>query len=235
MIIVLRPDATEEQLEHIKEKLSGLGFKLNISVGAERTVIGIIGDRSVLEEYPLTAMPGVESAMAVSKPYKVASREFHPENTVIKLDNLVIGAEKIMVIAGPCSVEDKDLLLEIAQTVKKMGATMLRGGAFKPRTSPYAFQGLGEEGLKYLAAARDATGLKIITEVMDPRDVALVEKYADIIQLGARNMQNFNLLKEVGKCKKPVLLKRGLMSTIMELLMSAEYIMSQGNKEVILC
>jgi 3-deoxy-7-phosphoheptulonate synthase len=235
MIIVLRPDATGEQQDHIIKKLKGLGLQVHISKGTERTILGAIGDEAILQSVPLEAIPGVEKVLPILKPYKLASREFRKEDTVIDVGSARIGGRKIAVMAGPCAVENKTLLVEIAKEVKSAGAAFLRGGAFKPRTSPYAFQGLEEEGLKYLAEARDRVGLPIVTEVMDPRDIALIAKYADVLQIGARNMQNFRLLKEVGLCKKPVLLKRGISATIKEWLMSAEYIMAGGNHSVILC
>ena len=236
MIIVLRPDATKENVRHIVEKVKKLGLKPWVSEGEERTIIGVIGAEDVLRIQPLEVFPGVEKVMPILKPYKLVSRDFKKEGSVINLGKGVkIGGNKVVVMAGPCSVEKKDLLLDIARKVKAAGATILRGGAFKPRTSPYAFQGLGEKGLKYLSEARDKTGLLIVTELMDTRMLKLVEKYTDIIQIGARNMQNFDLLKAVGKSKKPVLLKRGMANTIKELLMSAEYIMAEGNFKVILC
>ncbi len=235
MIIVLRPDATEEQVDHIVKKLKGIGLQAHISKGTERTIIGAIGDEAVLRSLPLEAIPGVENVLPILKPYKLASREFKKENTVIKVGNAEIGGRRIAVMAGPCAVENKALLFQIADEVKKAGANFVRGGAFKPRTSPYTFQGLGEEGLKYLAEARERTGLPVVTEVMDPRDMEAIVKYADVVQIGARNMQNFRLLKEVGEYRKPVLLKRGISATIKEWLMSAEYIMAGGNHNVILC
>jgi len=236
MIIVLKQGATQQQIDHIVKKIEKMALKPWLSKGIERTIIGVIGAEDALRLEPLEAYPGVEKVIAVLKPYKLASRDAKKENTVIKFDNGVeIGGKNITVMAGPCSVEGEDLLLDIAVKVKAAGAVILRGGAFKPRTSPYAFQGLGEEGLQYLAKAREETGLLIVTELMDLRQTELVEKYTDIIQIGARNMQNFDLLKEVGKLKKPVLLKRGMANTIKELLMSAEYVMSEGNFRVILC
>ncbi len=235
MIIVLRPDATEENKEHIVKKLKDLGLQAHISKGKERTIIGAIGDESVLRSVPLEAFPGVESVLPILKPFKLASREFRKEDSVVSVLGREIGGRKLAVIAGPCAVENRAILLEVAKAVKEAGAAFLRGGAFKPRTSPYAFQGLEEEGLKYLKDARDRTGLPVVTEVMDPRDIQLVAEYADILQIGARNMQNFRLLKDVGMCRKPVLLKRGISATIKEWLMSAEYIMSGGNHNVILC
>lgn len=235
MIIVLKPGASEKEVKHIIERVEELGLKHMVSRGTERTIIGVIGEEDVLRVQPLEAFPGVEKVMAVLKPYKLVSREFRPENTKIYVKDVEIGGKQIVVIAGPCSVENKKMLKEIAKQVKEFGALMLRGGAFKPRTSPYAFQGLGEEGLKILREVGDEFNIPIVTEVMDTRDVELGVKYADVIQIGARNMQNFNLLKEVGKVKRPILLKRGMMATVKELLMSAEYILSEGNFNVILC
>ncbi len=237
-IIVLRPDATEEALRHILKKLESKGLQANVSKGTERTIIGVIGDTSKVteeEEDAIRAMAGVENVMRIVKPYKLASREFKSDNTIIDVNGRFIGGNRVHVIAGPCSVENKTMMIGIAEDVKKAGATFIRGGAFKPRTSPYSFQGLGEKGLEYLAEARKKTGLPVVTELMDPRDLEVIVKYTDIIQIGARNMQNFRLLLDVGSVKKPVLLKRGLSSTIKEWLMSAEYIMSKGNHQVILC
>ncbi|MBU4310082.1 3-deoxy-7-phosphoheptulonate synthase [bacterium] len=235
MIIVLKRGATKEQINHILKKIESLGLRHMVSKGVERTIIGVIGEEDILRVQPLEVYPGVEKVMPVLAPYKLVSREFKQEDSVIDIKGIKIGGKKIVVIAGPCAVEEKELLISIAKKVKAAGATILRGGAFKPRTSPYSFQGLGKKGLEYLKAAREETGLAILTEVMDTRDVELVAEYADILQIGARNMQNFNLLKEVGKYKKPVLLKRGISATLTELFMSAEYILSSGNKEVILC
>ena len=235
MIIVLKSGSTQADVDYISEKLHEKGLKVHVSQGEERTIIGAIGDERILREAALAAYPAVEKVLPILKPFKLASRDFHKEDTCVTVGDTVIGSDEISVIAGPCSVETREGLLEVARSVKKSGAKLLRGGAFKPRSSPYAFQGLGEEGLKYLAEARDETGLKVVTELMDPRDAELVDRYADMIQIGARNMSNFNLLKEVGKLKKPVLLKRGLSSTVKEWLMSAEYILNEGNMEVILC
>jgi len=236
MIIVLRSDATEEQINHIIERVQKLGLKTVLSKGTQRSIIGVIGPEDILQVTPLEVFPGVERVMPVLAPYKLVSREFKHEDSVIDLGKGVkIGGKKIVVMAGPCAIENMDTLHEIAVEVKKAGAGVLRGGAFKPRTSPYSFQGLGEEGLKYLNQVGKELNLVTISEVMDTRHVELVAKYADILQIGARNMQNFNLLKEVGLSKKPVLLKRGLSSTIKELLMSAEYILSGGNFNVVLC
>jgi 3-deoxy-7-phosphoheptulonate synthase len=237
-IIVLRPGATEEDLRHLVTKLEGKGLNTHISKGTERTIVGVIGDTSKVsedEENAIRVMPGVEDVMRILKPYRLASREFKKDNTLVEVRGRVIGGNKLHVIAGPCAVENRTLILNVAAKVKEAGATFLRGGAFKPRTSPYSFQGLGEEGLIYLQEAREMTGLPIVSELMDARDIEVMEKYTDIFQIGARNMQNFRLLLEVGLIKKPVLLKRGLSSTIKEWLMSAEYIMSGGNHQVILC
>ena len=214
MIIVLRPDATKKQIDHIIEKVKKLGLKPMVSSGVERTIIGVIGEEDILRVQPLEAFPGVEKVMPILKPYKLVSREFKSEDSVINVDGVKIGGKKLIVMAGPCSVENFEMLLDIGKKVKKAGASILRGGAFKPRSSPYSFQGLGEEGLKFLKDVKKETGLKVITEVMDTRDVWMVEKYADILQVGARNMQNFNLLKEVGLSQKPVLLKRGMSATV---------------------
>ncbi len=235
MIIVMKSDATEDDIKHVEEKIKEWGLKPHISRGIERTIIGVIGDERQIMDKPLHALPGVEEVIPILKPYKLASKEFKKKKSVIEVDGIKIGGEEIVIIAGPCSVENEERTIEIAKAVKKAGAKMLRGGAFKPRTSPYTFQGLGEEGLKILRMAKEETGLPIVTEVMDPRDVELVASYADVLQIGARNMQNFSLLKEVGKCRKPVLLKRGFAATIKEWLMAAEYILSGGNERVILC
>ena len=236
MIIILKSDVTEEQIGHIVEKVEKLGVKAHLSRGVERTIIGLIGPEDVLQVTPLEVFPGVERVIPVLAPYRLVSREFKKEDSVIAINEHVkIGGQRIHVMAGPCSIETGEGIRALAQKVKKAGATILRGGAFKPRTSPYDFQGLGEEGLKYLAAAGRESGMATVTEVMDPRDVGLICRYADILQVGARNMQNFSLLKEVGKVPKPVLLKRGIAATIKEWLMSAEYILANGNFNVILC
>jgi 3-deoxy-7-phosphoheptulonate synthase len=237
-IIVLRQSATEDELRRIVKKLEGRGLRANISKGTERTVIGVIGDTSKIaeeEENAIRVMPGVEDVMRILKPYKLASRDFKAEDTTITIRGNVIGGRKIQVIAGPCAVENRTMIVSIAEKVKNAGASFLRGGAFKPRSSPYSFQGLREEGLKYLSEAREKTGLPIVTELMDPRDIEIVIRYSDVVQIGTRNMQNFSLLLEVGMCDKPILLKRGLSATIKEWLMAAEYIMSRGNQKVILC
>ena len=235
MIIVLKPGATKGEVDHILSKIREAGLTPHISKGEERTIIGVIGDERVLQNQPLSIYPGVEKVLPILAPYKLVSREFRKENTVVQVDGVAIGEKRIVIMAGPCAVETKELLFSIAQEVKDAGALFLRGGAFKPRTSPYAFQGLGEEGLEYLAEAKRKTGLRIVTELMDPRDIPLMMRYTDMIQIGARNMQNFRLLAEVGSYEKPVLLKRGLSATIKEFLLSAEYILSSGNHRVVLC
>jgi len=235
MIIVFKQSATEKQIKHVTTKLKKLGLKPMISRGVERTIIGAIGEEDILRVQPMEVFPGVEKVMATMAPYKLVSREFKHEKTVVSVGKVKIGSRHLAVMAGPCSIENCDMLLKIAKAVKKSGASILRGGAFKPRTSPYAFQGLGEEGLKYLHQAGKEEGLPVVTELMDIRDLDVVERYSDMIQIGARNMQNFNLLKEVGLSKKPILLKRGMMSTVKEWLMSAEYILSNGNFNVVLC
>ncbi|MBF0387149.1 MAG: 3-deoxy-7-phosphoheptulonate synthase [Candidatus Omnitrophica bacterium] len=240
MIIVLQPGATEENIRHILEKTEAMGLRANVSRGAERTVIGLIGPEDKLQVVPLEVFPGVERVMPVLAPYKLVSREFKGTGSVVKVGSAAsglaeAGGKRLVVMAGPCAIEGYDMLLAIAKKVKAAGANMLRGGAFKPRTSPYDFQGMGEEGLKILQAVGKEAGIATVTEVMDPRDVELVARYADMFQIGARNMQNFSLLREVGKARKSVLLKRGISSTIKEWLMSAEYILAQGNYDVVLC
>lgn len=236
MIIVFKRDATKDQINHLIERVQKLGLKAMVSEGVERTIVGIIGPEDVVRIQPLEVFPGVEQVMPVLAPYKLVSREFKKEDSVIKIkDKVEIGGKKIVVIAGPCSIESKEQLEKVAQITKKSGALILRGGAFKPRTSPYTFQGLGEEGLKILKDVSEKFSIPTVTEIMDTRDVELVARYADVLQIGARNMQNFNLLKEVGQTQKPVILKRGLSATIKEWLMSAEYILAGGNFNVILC
>jgi 3-deoxy-7-phosphoheptulonate synthase len=235
MIVVMSHRASEGEIEAVLVRLEKIGFQIHLSRGVERTIIGAIGDRSTVGEISLEAMPGVEKVVPIIQPYKLASRTFQEENTVVRVGNLEIGGDTIHVMAGPCAVESRDQLMQAARIVRDAGGTILRGGAFKPRTSPYSFQGLEEEGLKLLAEAREETGLLIVTEVMDVRTVPMVAQYADILQIGARNMQNFFLLKEVAKIDKPVVLKRGPSATIEEWLMAAEYIMSGGNYNVILC
>ena len=236
MIIVLKPNATKQDINHIIERANKLGLKPHVSQGTERTIIGLIGPEDALRAVPLEAFPGVENVIPILAPYKLVSREFKKDNSIVSInEHLKIGGKKVIIFAGPCAIENEEILLEIGERVKFAGASVLRGGAFKPRTSPYAFQGLGEEGLKILQRVSKKLNMPTVTEVMDPRDVGLVARYADILQIGARNMQNFNLLKEVGMTKKTILLKRGLACTVKELLMSAEYIMAEGNNNIILC
>ncbi len=236
MIIVLKPEATQAQIDHIIDKVQALGLTPHVSKGSERTIIGVIGPEDVLRVTPLDVFPGVENVMPVLSPFRLVSREFKKEDSIIELGKGVsIGGKEAVIMAGPCTIENIDSLFEIAKEVKKAGAAVLRGGAFKPRTSPYSFQGLGKAGLQMLKKVGNELGLVTISEVMDPRDVGLVAEHVDILQIGCRNMQNFNLLKEVGAVKKPVLLKRGMASTVKDLLMSAEYILSGGNFSVILC
>ncbi|MEK7703083.1 MAG: 3-deoxy-7-phosphoheptulonate synthase [Nitrospirota bacterium] len=235
MIVVLKPGATDLQKEQVVAKITEAGLTPHVMTGTERTVIAVIGDERVLSPDILSAMIGVEEVVPILSPYKLVSREYQKENSVIDVSGVRIGEKKIVVMAGPCSIETKERLFSIADSVKEAGALILRGGAFKPRTSPYNFQGLGEEGLEYLSEARARTGLIVITEIMDPRDMPLMMKHADIIQIGARNMQNFRLLTEVGSHNKPVMLKRGLCATIKDWLLSAEYILAAGNHQVMLC
>lgn len=244
MIIVMKAGATQQQIEHVFGKVRELGFQVHPIYGELRTVIACVGDeRGKSRLQALDSLDGVENVVPILKPFKLASKEWKQAKTEVILErsgqsgnqSVTIGNNHFVVMAGPCSVESREQILKSAEQVKKAGATVLRGGAFKPRTSPYSFQGLEEEGLKLLAEAREKTGLFVITEVITPTDVPLIADYADILQIGARNMQNFALLREVGKTRKPVLLKRGMSSTIKELLMSAEYIMSQGNYDVVLC
>lgn len=236
MIIVLKPDITDSQREHLFEKIEEMGFRYEVSHGIKRTLVGVLGEEDQLRNAPLRAIPGVEDVMSVLKPFKLASREFQEHDSVFELGHGVsIGGGSLILIAGPCAIEGEDILRQIAEQVKSAGANVLRGGAFKPRTSPYSFQGMGEDGLKILQSVGDDLGMPTVTEVMDPRQVELVDHYADILQVGARNMQNFNLLKEIGQTNKPVLLKRGMSATVQDLLMSAEYILAHGNKQVILC
>jgi 3-deoxy-7-phosphoheptulonate synthase len=235
MIIVLRAHSTEEEIDQVCRRIEALGLTPHLSRGVERTIIGAIGDERILLDKAIEALPMVEKVLPILKPYKLASRDFHPENTVVSVNSVRVGDRRLAVIAGPCSVESRDSLLSVAKEVQAAGAHLLRGGAFKPRTSPYAFQGLGEEALRYLADAKRETGMPVVTELMDPREASVVLQYADVVQVGARNMQNFRLLKELGTHQTPVLLKRGMSSTIRELIMSAEYVMSEGNYNVILC
>jgi 3-deoxy-7-phosphoheptulonate synthase len=236
MIVVMRKRASDESIGRIVTKIQELGFQTHVSKGVERSIIGVIGgvdDKTKIEN--LANLSDVESVVPIMKKYKLASREFHPDDSVINIRGLKIGGDNFVVVAGPCSVESREQLLESAEIVKKYGAVFLRGGAFKPRTSPYSFQGLEELGLKILAEARETYGLPIVTEIMNPRDIDLVAEYTDVLQVGARNIQNFSLLKELGRVRKPILLKRGMMTTIEEWLMSAEYVMAGGNEEIVLC
>lgn len=235
MMIVMKANATDEQITHVVDVVKSNGLRAHLSTGAERTVIGAIGDGRPVVKDQFYHLPGVDRVVPISRPYKVTSREFKAENTIFPLDGVKIGGDDIVIIAGPCSVESRSQLLETAHAVREAGAHALRGGAFKPRTSPYAFQGLGEEGLQYLVEAREETGLPIISEVMSPDQIPLLVKYVDVLQVGARNMQNYSLLHAVGESQHPVLLKRGMSATIDELLMAAEYILSHGNQRVILC
>ena len=236
MIIVMGQNATRQEIDNVEKKLSELGFKTHPIFGEIKTIIGAIGDKRLLNTHSISTMPGVENLVPIMKPFKLASREMKPAPSIIDVgDGVRIGGNEIIVIAGPCAIESEETFIETAQRVKDAGAKIIRGGAYKPRSSPYSFQGLEETGLKIMVLARDATGLKLVTEVVDTRDVELVASYVDIIQIGARNMQNFRLLKEVGLTSKPVLLKRGLSATIEEWLMAAEYIMAEGNKNIILC
>ncbi|MFH1939036.1 MAG: 3-deoxy-7-phosphoheptulonate synthase [bacterium] len=235
MIIVMNSKTDDADVEKVIHKLYEMGHKVHISRGERRIILGVIGDVENLASVPFYAFNGVEEIIRIVKPYKLASREFKDFDTIIKVKDVIIGGKEVIVMAGPCVIENEKQIFETARYVKASGAKILRGGAFKPRTSPYSFQGLGEEGLKLLAQAGEETGLAVVTEVMSVNQIELVGKYTDIFQVGARNMQNFVLLKELGKTKKPILLKRGLSATIEELLLSAEYILSQGNYEVILC
>lgn len=234
-MVVMNVDATKEQIDAVIARVEANKYKVIINKGDERTVIAVVGPTPSVIQEQIMFMPGVDHTVPISRPYKVASREFIPENTVFPLDGFTIGGDEIVIIAGPCAVESRSQLLEAAHAVKEAGAHALRGGAFKPRSSPYSFQGLGEEGLEILAEAREVTGLPVFTEVMAPEQVPLVAKYADVMQIGARNMQNFNLLHAAGESDRPVLLKRGPSALIEELLMAAEYILSHGNRRVILC
>ena len=235
MVIVMKHHASAEQIGRVVSRIQELGFKAHLSSGEERTIIGIIGDERGLEPENFEMFEGVERAMRVLHPFKLASRDFHPDDTVIRINGITVGGKNIPIIAGPCSIESREQLMESAHAVKGAGAKMLRAGAFKPRTSPYSFQGLGLKGLELLKEVREQYGLPTVTEVMSPNDVTLVAQYADVLQIGARNMQNFALLNAVGEIQKPVLLKRGMMSTIEELIMAAEYILSHGNTRVMLC
>jgi 3-deoxy-7-phosphoheptulonate synthase len=235
MIVIMKQGATDTQMSKVIDRVEGLGYQVHTSTGEERTIIGIIGNGRPLDREQLERMDGVERTVPILRPFKLASRDFHPQDSVIKLNGVSIGGKQLVLMAGPCAVENREQLLETARAVKAAGAQILRGGAFKPRTSPYSFQGLGEEGLRLLAEAREATGLLVVTEVVEPQLVPLVAGYAEILQIGARNMQNYALLHAAGESQRPVLLKRGLMSTVEEMLMAAEYILSHGNNRVMLC
>jgi 3-deoxy-7-phosphoheptulonate synthase len=235
MIIVMKPHPAPEVVEHVLERIAALGLTPHLSQGVSRTIIGVIGDEDKLQVEPLQAIPGVEKVVPILKAFKLASREFHAEDSAFNIKGVKVGGGHLAVIAGPCAIESEELLFEVAERVRRAGANILRGGAFKPRTSPYSFQGMGTDGLKLLKAAGEHFGMPVVTEVMDPRQVEVVERYADILQIGARNMQNFDLLKECGRTRIPVLLKRGLSATVKDLLMSAEYVLSEGNRQVILC
>jgi len=235
MMIIMQANASDKEIEAVVQAVQANGLRAHLSHGEERTIIGAIGDGRLVIKEQFLFLPGVDRVVPISRPYKLASREFSPENSVFPLDGVDVGGDQVVVIAGPCSVESRSQLLEIALAVREAGAHALRGGAFKPRTSPYAFQGLGEEGLELLAEARQVTGLPIVTEVLTPEQVGLVSRYADVLQIGARNMQNYALLHAAGESMFPVLLKRGMMATVEELLMAAEYILSHGNRRVMLC
>lgn len=235
MIVVMKPSATEEELQRILDRVKAMNLEVHLSSGESHTIIGLVGETARLDRGAFEVMPGVERAVRVAEPFKLANREFHPKNTRIQVGDVTIGGDKIIIMAGPCSVESRSQMLETAHAVKEAGADILRGGAFKPRSSPYSFQGLGLKGLEILAEARDVYNMPIITEVMTPDAVAMIAEYADILQIGARNMQNFGLLHAVGRVQRPVLLKRGMMNSMEELLMSAEYILSGGNYQVMLC
>jgi 3-deoxy-7-phosphoheptulonate synthase len=236
MIVVMGHSATLKQIGDVLQKLDAMNVRYHVSRGEERTVIGLLGDTSQISRDALLDLEAVEEVIRITKPFKMASRDFHAANTIVRTNGVDVGAiGGFVIIAGPCSVESRDHLMEVAEFVKAQGAHMLRGGAYKPRTSPYSFQGLGEEGLKYLAEAREKTGLPVVTEVMSASEMDMVCEYADVVQIGARNMQNFALLKAAGEAKKPVLLKRGLSSTIEEFLLASEYILSGGNSQVMLC
>ncbi len=235
MIIVFQPLASEQDIQHVVEKIEQLGFQAHISKGIERTIIGVIGDERKISREQFALLPKVENVIPILKPYKLVSREFKKENTVVNIEEVKVGGNEIIIMAGPCSVENEEQIISTAEAVKKGGAKILRGGAYKPRTSPYSFQGLGEDGLKLLRKAKEKTGLKIVTEVMESDDVDLVADYADLIQVGARNMQNTRLLRTLSKIKKPILLKRNFSATLLEFLMAAEYLLSGGNDQVILC
>jgi len=235
MIIVMSPSATKKNIDNVIKKLERMNLRTHLSEGDERTIVGVIGDKKIIANLEMEMMAGVEKTVRITEKYKLVSRDFHPQDTIIDVGGVKIGGEELVVMAGPCAVESYEQLRESAEAVKNAGAKILRGGAFKPRTSPYDFQGLGEEGLKLLRKVADEFDMKVVTEIVDREDMALVEQYADILQVGARNMQNFQMLKALGKSSKPVMLKRGLSATISEWLNAAEYIMNGGNEQVIFC
>lgn len=235
MMIIMRTSATPAEVDNVVARVKSFKLDAHLSTGSERTVIGVVGDGRPIEKSMFVRLPGVDSIVPISKPYKLASREFYPENSLVPIGEHKVGNGSKIIIGGPCSVESRAQLMETAQAVKAAGAHALRGGAYKPRTSPYSFQGMGEEGLKLLAEARDLTGLPVVTEIISPELVPLVAEYADVLQIGARNMQNYALLKTVGQTKRTILLKRGMSATINDFLMAAEYILSKGNQNVILC
>ena len=235
MIVVMKPGATSAHVANVVARIEQSGCRAHVSQGEEHTIIGIIGNGRPIDREQIERMVGVVRTVPIARPFKLASRDFHPQDTIVEINGFAIGGKQLVVMAGPCAVESRDQLLETARAVKEAGAHVLRGGAFKPRTSPYSFQGLGEQGLRLLAQAREETGLPVVTEVMEPQTVPLVTTYADIVQIGARNMQNYALLHAVGAAQRPVMLKRGMMCTIEELLMAAEYILSHGNERIILC
>jgi 3-deoxy-7-phosphoheptulonate synthase len=235
MIVVMKSDATMADISTVVKTLESMGYKPHPTRGADRTIIGVVDARQGADFSQLEGAPGVEQVVPITKAYKMVSREFHPQNTVVNVNGVAVGGDHFVVMAGPCAVEDREQVMSAARAVRDAGASILRGGAFKPRTSPYSFQGLGEEGLRILLAAKRETGLPVVTEVISPELVPMVSEYADMLQIGARNMQNYALLEAVGKIRKPVLLKRGMMSTVEELLMAAEYVLSNGNQQVILC
>ena len=235
MMIIMKANATPQQVEHVIEHVKEAGLSVHLSQGVEATIIGAIGETHNIPMERFEGLDGVDLVQRITQPYKLASRQFHPENSILSLDGFMVGGDEIVIIAGPCSVESRSQIVETAQAVKEAGASALRGGVFKPRTSPYSFQGLGEKGLEYLAEAREKTGLPIVAEIMSQVQVDLMVKYVDVLQIGARNMQNFNLLRAIGETRTSVLLKRGLSATIEELLMSAEYILAGGNNRVMLC
>jgi len=235
MVVVMKKGVSQEQIKLVEERLISEGFSVHLSQGVNRTIMGVIGEPGLIDPQVIVSLPGVEKVVPIMQPFKLASRDFKHENSVIQVGNRVVGDGRVTIVAGPCAIEGREGFLEAALAVKEAGADMLRGGAFKPRTSPYSFQGLGEEGLKIMAEARELTGLPLVTEVMDQKSIAMVAEYVDLIQVGARNMQNFFLLRELGKVNKPVLLKRGMSATIEEWLMAAEYILGSGNPNVILC